>query len=173
MVCNLRSLHVLPQGSALVGSGSVQIYALGVRNECAIAPFSHNYHRFRCLRLNFQIGHVFCQSGCCYQKQRILTCFLGLLEEKMGPFCLNFDRNVTIAGECKRRILLIFCFLGELLMPSIPVIPIPVCFLCITIPQTIYISIYILVSYIYYKEVLCTHYFNWNWNNWNWNKWRV
>ena len=51
-------------------------------------------------------------------------------------------------------ILLIYSFLDELWLASIPVIPIPVIFLGMFNSSLLYITIYILVSYIIYKEVL-------------------
>ena len=52
---------------------------------------------------------------------------------------------------------------------SIPVIPIPVCFFDTPILLIIYITTYISISYIIYKESLYAHFSNWNWNNWNLN----
>ena len=71
----------------------------------------------------------------------------------------------------KNCISLIFCLLDEIVMLFIwlrvPVPVVPINFSAVPLSLFLYITIYILVSYKYYRRDVCPSIFNWN--NWNWN----
>ena len=84
---NIYRLFILhcyrPQRVSRYMPWSLHLQALRVRNKCAIVPFANNNHRFWRLRVDFHINHLFCKSGCYYQKQRNEACFLRLFREEI------------------------------------------------------------------------------------------
>ena len=80
---------------------------------------------------------------------------LAWLSVSLGQILLGYEAAITQIPVPKATIFQLFQF--------------QFLFRTIHIPLILYITIYISISYIIYKEHLYAHFSNWNWNNWNWN----